>query len=333
MSCLLNVIDGADAAECRLLIMTTNCPEKLDKALLRPGRCDEKFKIDYATKTTARLTSKRIFGLDEQTPYKPATIDRFAEAFVAQFPWNSKISIAELAKYLGQYRGRPQKAIEDFAEWTKRGIDLFAYRVDELASNVVHGEYNVPEPYELSLLNVGPDDLVDVKSVKSENKSESESQGEKPVQSSWNPFRWRRTPQPDNTASLALELKDLPDRPANEPSFLESFIKDQAKMDVPAGPSFEEFRRPSRQAQAVSFYQDLGLVSNKDGAPRKQYQEFSDEAFELDDLETELRGVSPRPIEDPPLSPQATSEHAPSSPRASSAHSPVLSDEFLSAKD
>jgi hypothetical protein len=150
--------------------------------------------------------------------------------------------------------------------------------------------------------------------VKSQGKSKSKSQDEKPVQSSWNPFQWRRTPQPDNTASLALELKDLTNKPASEPSFLQGFIKDQAKMNAPAGPHFDQFRQPSRQAQAISFYQTLGLVTHKDGAPRKQYQEFGDEAFELDAHETELRAVSPRPIEDSPPSPQATSEHFPASP-------------------
>lgn len=40
LSALLNSIDGAFAKEGRILIMTTNHPEKLDPALLRPGRAD-----------------------------------------------------------------------------------------------------------------------------------------------------------------------------------------------------------------------------------------------------------------------------------------------------
>jgi chaperone BCS1 len=116
LSGLLNVIDGADAAEGRLLIITTNCPEKLDPALLRAGRCDEKFKIDFATKVTSALTFKRIFGVEKDPKHKPATIDRFAKAFSAQFPSRSKISTAELAKYCGQYRSRPEKAVDHFPE-------------------------------------------------------------------------------------------------------------------------------------------------------------------------------------------------------------------------
>lgn len=45
---LLNQIDGIVASEGRLLIMTTNYPENLDVALVRPGRVDRRWHIDYA---------------------------------------------------------------------------------------------------------------------------------------------------------------------------------------------------------------------------------------------------------------------------------------------
>ena len=40
LSKLLNIIDGLDEHPGRILIITTNKPEKLDKALVRPGRID-----------------------------------------------------------------------------------------------------------------------------------------------------------------------------------------------------------------------------------------------------------------------------------------------------
>jgi chaperone BCS1 len=40
MSGLLNAIDGVASQEGRVLVMTTNHPENLDKALVRPGRID-----------------------------------------------------------------------------------------------------------------------------------------------------------------------------------------------------------------------------------------------------------------------------------------------------
>jgi chaperone BCS1 len=114
----VNVIDGADA-DGRLLIMTTNCPDKLDPALLRAGRCDEKFKLDYTSKATARMTFTRIFGIDFARQYKMEPIDRMADAFAFYFPSRSKIYTAELSKYFGQYRGHPDKAVEESAECSR----------------------------------------------------------------------------------------------------------------------------------------------------------------------------------------------------------------------
>ena len=42
LSGLLNVLDGVVDTPNRILVMTTNHPEKLDPALIRPGRIDKK---------------------------------------------------------------------------------------------------------------------------------------------------------------------------------------------------------------------------------------------------------------------------------------------------
>jgi chaperone BCS1 len=49
LSALLNVIDGAASHEGHVLIMTTNNPEKLDAALIRPGRVDLQVFFTLAT--------------------------------------------------------------------------------------------------------------------------------------------------------------------------------------------------------------------------------------------------------------------------------------------
>ncbi|TGZ85012.1 putative mitochondrial chaperone BCS1, partial [Ascodesmis nigricans] len=46
---LLNALDGAASGEDRIIILTTNHPDRLDEALLRPGRVDMKIEIGYAT--------------------------------------------------------------------------------------------------------------------------------------------------------------------------------------------------------------------------------------------------------------------------------------------
>eukprot|EP00756_Hemistasia_phaeocysticola_P066661 Hpha_TRINITY_DN9395_c0_g1::TRINITY_DN9395_c0_g1_i1::g.25851::m.25851/K08900/BCS1; mitochondrial chaperone BCS1 len=51
---LLNAVDGVAAQEGRLLVLTTNHPEGLDPALLRPGRVDLQVQIGPATAAQAR---------------------------------------------------------------------------------------------------------------------------------------------------------------------------------------------------------------------------------------------------------------------------------------
>ena len=63
---LLNAIDGVAAGEGRILFATTNHLEKLDPALIRPGRIDRKVEIGPATRDQARRMFRRFFdGCDE----------------------------------------------------------------------------------------------------------------------------------------------------------------------------------------------------------------------------------------------------------------------------
>ncbi|KAK0551737.1 hypothetical protein OC861_002203 [Tilletia horrida] len=61
-SSLLQVLDGAGSSEDRLLIMTTNHPEKLDPALIRPGRIDVRVCFENASRAQARDLFVRIFN-------------------------------------------------------------------------------------------------------------------------------------------------------------------------------------------------------------------------------------------------------------------------------
>lgn len=61
LSTLLNCIDGVNATEGRLLFMTTNHPEKLDPALIRPGRVDRRFELPNANKSQIKRLYKRFY--------------------------------------------------------------------------------------------------------------------------------------------------------------------------------------------------------------------------------------------------------------------------------
>lgn len=62
LSGLLNAIDGAASHEGRVLIMTTNHPEKLDPALIRPGRVDLQVHFTLATRGQIRDIFTRMYS-------------------------------------------------------------------------------------------------------------------------------------------------------------------------------------------------------------------------------------------------------------------------------
>lgn len=70
---LLNALDGVAAGEGRVLFATTNHLERLDPALVRPGRIDRKEEVGYATRDQIRQMFVRFYpGVD------PAMADYFA---------------------------------------------------------------------------------------------------------------------------------------------------------------------------------------------------------------------------------------------------------------
>ncbi|KAL7795324.1 BCS1 N terminal domain-containing protein [Trichoderma ceciliae] len=83
LSGLLNAIDGVASHEGRVLIMTTNKPEALDEALIRPGRVDVQVKFSNASSVQAGELFHRMYEasrLKETT--KTATGEARAEELV-----------------------------------------------------------------------------------------------------------------------------------------------------------------------------------------------------------------------------------------------------------
>lgn len=98
---LLNALDGVASQEGRLFFMTTNHIEKLDAALIRPGRCDVKVEVKPASRAQARRLYSRFF-VDAPPSH--------AEAFSKSLP-EYEISMAALQGYLLEHRSDPQGAI------------------------------------------------------------------------------------------------------------------------------------------------------------------------------------------------------------------------------
>lgn len=66
LSGLLNAIDGVASQEGRVLVMTTNFPEKLDSALVRPGRVDLKVAFGLAGRKEMRELFQRMYEIKEE---------------------------------------------------------------------------------------------------------------------------------------------------------------------------------------------------------------------------------------------------------------------------
>lgn len=71
LSGLLNAIDGVASHEGRVLIMTTNKPETLDDALIRPGRVDLQVAFTNATQEQAKELFERMYEADSRPVPSP----------------------------------------------------------------------------------------------------------------------------------------------------------------------------------------------------------------------------------------------------------------------
>lgn len=94
---LLNALDGISAAHGQIVFMTTNFRDKLDEALIRPGRCDVQVALPDANTYQKVKLFERFFGDSD-----------LAVEFSAKAP--SKVSMATLQSHLMQYRDDPQAA-------------------------------------------------------------------------------------------------------------------------------------------------------------------------------------------------------------------------------
>ncbi|KAG8461391.1 hypothetical protein KFE25_010578 [Diacronema lutheri] len=100
LSGLLNTLDGVAAGEERLLFMTTNHPERLDPALVRPGRVDVMRCVGDATASQAQRMFAKFFPHD----------DAAARAFAAALG-GEPVSMATLQGYFLVHRRSAEDAL------------------------------------------------------------------------------------------------------------------------------------------------------------------------------------------------------------------------------
>jgi RNA polymerase-binding transcription factor DksA len=98
LSGLLNALDGVFQHHGRILIMTTNHPEVLDPALIRPGRIDSKYLFDNCDKDQI----KGLFEMFFNQPCINPQIDMIK---------NDSYSPAHITSVFLRYRNNPQDAL------------------------------------------------------------------------------------------------------------------------------------------------------------------------------------------------------------------------------
>lgn len=142
LSGLLNILDGVASQEGRVLIMTTNHLEKLDKALIRPGRVDmivefgradvdmsaSIFRAIYAPYEGEGATGKDMEILEPEETQKQAAlaektrqetmkrVNALADKFAAKMP-ELEFSPAEIQGLLLKHKRNPEAAIDAVDEW------------------------------------------------------------------------------------------------------------------------------------------------------------------------------------------------------------------------
>lgn len=85
LSFLLNLLDGVLETPGRILIITSNYPEKLDKALVRPGRIDVKIEFKNASREFIREMVSRFYSKAVTLEAIPAELeDKFTPAEVME---------------------------------------------------------------------------------------------------------------------------------------------------------------------------------------------------------------------------------------------------------
>lgn len=114
LSGLLNALDGVASSEGRIVFMTTNYLDRLDAALIRPGRVDMKEYIGYCTRYQLEQMYRRF--------YNGPSVDEFATQFAENvLIENKNVSPAMIQGYFMIHKLSPQeKVVESVAElWRK----------------------------------------------------------------------------------------------------------------------------------------------------------------------------------------------------------------------
>lgn len=123
LSGLLNVLDGVGSQEGRIVIMTTNRPEDLDSALVRPGRVDMKVFLGNISQKSAEEMFIRMFSPDLgcTSHLDIEDIQKLAIEFASKIPEDT-FTPSLLQGFFQLHLESPENAASSIAAWVKKEL-------------------------------------------------------------------------------------------------------------------------------------------------------------------------------------------------------------------
>jgi hypothetical protein len=112
LATLLEVLDGVMEMDGRMLIITTNYPERLDKALIRPGRIDMKVKFGLCTADNIVQMYQHYFETELPTSFDRSRLH------------DDVYSPAEVTQVFLNNMHKPEEGLEQLASQTATNIRL-----------------------------------------------------------------------------------------------------------------------------------------------------------------------------------------------------------------
>jgi len=136
LSGLLNVLDGVGSQEGRIVIMTTNRPECLDSALVRPGRIDMKVFLGNISQNSAAEMFMRMFSpnLGCTSPTDMEEVRELAAQFAAEVPQDT-ITPSQLQGFFQLHLESPRDAASNIAAWVQRELGKGSEKDFEVVCN------------------------------------------------------------------------------------------------------------------------------------------------------------------------------------------------------
>lgn len=124
LSFLLNLLDGTLEANGRILVITTNYPERIDRALIRPGRIDMIVRFKPCSRTVLQEMACAFYDQDIEFP-EDSSLD---------YKWTP----AEANQILFRNFTTPESAIQEFLTRTPDAVYGFSQNVSMQSSDEDH---------------------------------------------------------------------------------------------------------------------------------------------------------------------------------------------------